>query len=40
MELTEEDRHNLAEIEHYKTYEWFAEAIRLDEGKSFGELAL
>ena len=40
MELTAEDKYKLQKIEEFSTYEWFVEVGKLDEGKSFGELAL
>ena len=40
MDLSESDKKNLADIEHYENLEWFVEVSKLFPGRTFGELAL
>ena len=40
MKQTKKEIENLEEIETFENYEWFVEVVRLNEGKTFGELAL
>lgn len=38
--MTKVEKINLAKLEQYEKYEWFVEVTQLQEGQSFGELAL
>ena len=40
MDLTVEERKNLADIQQYEKVNWYTEGVKLKAGQGFGELAL